>query len=124
MISIGSNENSNRNEPTNTTNIENKSKQGSENQTPKEEKIQINFVKSSLISKHLMCIICTEVFNEPKRTGCGHTFCDICITQWLSKTSKCPICRDAVSKEEMSKDLIAYNIINDLEVTCSNAGIY
>ena len=124
MISIVSNENNNRNQPTNSTNIENKTNQGPENQTPNQEKIQIKFVKSSLISKHLICIICQEVLYEPKRIDCGHTFCDICITQWLSKSTFCPMCRQKVSKEGMSKDLIALNIINDLEVTCSNDGIY
>jgi hypothetical protein len=86
------------------------------------EKIQRNFVKSTLISKHLLCTICQEVLDDPKRIECGHTFCHDCINQWSSKSSMCPICRQKFSKEGMSRDLIALNIINDLEVTCSNKG--
>ena len=72
----------------------------------------------------LICIICQEVLDDPRRIDCGHTFCNLCITQWLCKSICCPMCRQKVSKEGMSKDLIAFNIINDLEVTCSNSGIY
>ena len=93
-----------------------------ETQTTKDEKIQINFVKNSTISKHLICTICQEVLDDPKRIDCGHTFCHICIMQWANKNLMCPMCRQKFTKEGMSRDLIALNIINDLEVTCSNKG--
>ena len=91
-------------------------------QTQQIEKIPRNFVKNSLISKHLICTICQEVFDDPKRIDCGHTFCSSCILQWASKSTMCPICRQKFSKDGLPRDLIAFNIINDMEVTCSNSG--
>ena len=123
MISNANNQNIDINLPESNPNIQSKKNPIAENQKQPEEKIQINFVKSSSISKHLLCIICQEVLDDPKRIDCGHTFCNMCIGQWLSKSNCCPMCRQKVSKEGMSKDLIAFNIINDLEVICSNNGI-
>jgi uncharacterized membrane protein YgcG len=43
------------------------------------------------------CPICLEDFSsESKLLDCGHTFCHDCITQWTSKHSTCPICRQVI----------------------------
>ncbi len=83
-------------------------------------KIERKFVNESLISKHIKCTICCEVFDDPKRIDCAHTFCHNCITQWKTKNSNCPICRQTFSIKELSRDLIAFNVINDLIVFCIN----
>lgn len=82
-------------------------------------KLKRNFTQTSLISRHLICSICQDTFDEPNRIGCGHTFCDECIKQWLKSNSDCPMCRKKFAKSNISKDLVASNIINDLEVTCN-----
>jgi hypothetical protein len=58
----------------------------------------------------------------------SHTFCEECINSWLNsvhsaKEKLCPICRNKVTKTGMSRDLIAFNIINDMEVYCNNKGL-
>lgn len=85
-------------------------------------KIERKFVNINLISRHLMCTICQEVFDEPNRINCGHTFCKDCLTSWIDKSNKCPMCRLAFKKEDLHRDLIAFNIISDLEVTCIHKG--
>lgn len=57
----------------------------------------------------------------------SHTFCEECIKSWLNslntaKEKVCPICRNKVTKTSMSRDLIAFNIINDMNVYCNNSG--
>lgn len=83
-------------------------------------KIQRNFIETDKISKHLTCTICRDIFNEPNRVSCGHTFCYDCITEWIKSSPDCPICRKKIQRNQVSKDLVASNIINDLEVTCNN----
>jgi hypothetical protein len=83
-------------------------------------KIQRNFTETDKISKHLTCTICRDIFYEPSRVGCGHTFCLECIEEWLNSSGQCPICRKVLKQNQISKDLVASNIINDLEVTCNN----
>lgn len=40
------------------------------------------------------CPICCEPFKMPVRTArCGHVFCAVCITTWLSLSRQCPYCR-------------------------------
>lgn len=81
---------------------------------------ELNFTNNKFL-EFLTCSICQTVFNDPYRIGCGHTFCNSCITQWMkSSKNTCPICRKKVVKTSMSRDKIAYNIINSLEVKCSN----
>jgi hypothetical protein len=85
-------------------------------------KIERNFVNLNLISRHLICTICQEVFDDPSRINCGHTFCRDCLVSWIDKSNKCPMCRVPVKKEDLHRDLIAFNIISDLEVTCIHKG--
>ncbi len=87
-------------------------------------KVDRKFVNLHGVSKHLFCTICQEVFDDAKRTSCGHTFCHGCIQEWINKNSRCPICRHPGSINDLSKDLIATNIIGDLEVTCVYKGIF
>ena len=83
--------------------------------------IERNFINSEKISQHLQCSICSLVFNNPMRLDCGHTFCYKCIMNLVMKYNKlCPICRVSIKEGCISRDLLAFNIINDLEVTCNN----
>ena len=76
------------------------------------------FVNPERISPYLHCVICQEVFTNPIRLNCGHTFCGKCIEHWFLSCYKCPTCRSKVT--DFSKDLLANAIVNDLEVKCDN----
>lgn len=79
------------------------------------------FVHPTQISQHLVCPICQDVFTDPIRIDCGHTFCKACIDFAAKSNNLCPICR-AKLKKARSRDLIAYNIIGDLLVYCPSLG--
>ena len=85
--------------------------------------IQRSFIHPEKISEVLHCCICDEVFNNPMRLDCGHTFCYYCIEEWLKRSNKCPCCRISIITSLISRDLLAYNIIMNLEVCCNNASV-
>lgn len=46
-----------------------------------------------------VCPICQDAINTPesrnevyRKTVCGHSFCDTCISKWLESSKKCPMC--------------------------------
>ena len=38
------------------------------------------------------CSICREYISEPKILNCGHLFCNVCVSEWLKRINKCPVC--------------------------------
>ena len=100
------------------------SSKNKKNQKTKFKKEQIHFSEKEKLDKYLLCPICQEIFDEPTRITCGHTFCKRCITQWEKKSHnyQCPLCRDYYEPEYTGKDLLAQNMINDAYVTCIYKG--
>lgn len=93
-------------------------------QIKKYRKDQRFFVEKEKIEKYLTCPICQEIFDEPIRISCAHTFCKNCINQWERKSMDiiCPVCREQYIKKFSGKDLIAQSMINDSLVTCIYKG--
>ena len=87
-------------------------------------KEQRHFTNKEKIEKYLTCSICQEIFDEPTRISCGHTFCKTCLEKWEKKSREglCPLCRTKYIKRYTGKDLIALSIINDAMITCINSG--
>jgi hypothetical protein len=81
-------------------------------------------------SQHLTCVICTELFSKPVRIPCGHTFCEACIKEWVGMAARgekkgCPQCRTPFPGMKAShRDLLAANIIDDLEIMCNVRGVH
>lgn len=90
----------------------------------KYRKDQRYFAEKEKIEKYLTCPICQDIFDDPFRVTCGHTFCKNCLNQWekKSKNSLCPLCREYYHKDFSGKDLIAQSMINDSIVTCIYKG--
>ena len=78
------------------------------------------FLDEGDISKHLFCPICHEVFEQPQRLFCGHTFCHACILNWANVNKKCPMCKELMFKRKLERDLIAYKMVEELRVSCSH----
>ena len=53
-----------------------------------------------------------------------HTFCFECIQNWISHLPQtrlvCPTCNKKIRKTSINRDQIAYNVIGEIEVYCSN----
>jgi len=84
---------------------------------------QRNFLNPERVSEFLFCSICNEIFNNPLRLDCCHTFCYNCLKTLRKNSNKCPICNKKIIDSLISRDLLAFNIINDLEVFCNNENI-
>ena len=81
------------------------------------------FVCLDNVTKFLYCSICDDIFRNPVRLKtCGHTYCLNCIIQWARHNLNCPLCRVSFTDTDIKKDIIATNIINDLEIYCVNLG--
>jgi hypothetical protein len=76
------------------------------------------------INTHLYCPICLEVFEDPQRLSCGHTFCYICIQNCVKSQHKhiCPECKSDFSRRKLEKDFLASKMVDDLEVRCVHDG--
>ncbi len=69
---------------------------------------------SHLVSEHEHsagdCHICLDEIKTPRKLLCKHVFCDACISQWLGKNKKCPVCRldleEALKEDEKFEDAI------------------
>ena len=86
-------------------------------------KTKRRFVCLDNVSKFLYCSICDDIFRNPERLkSCGHTYCMSCILQWSKHNLNCPLCRENFTENDIRTDIIATNIINDLEIYCINAG--
>ena len=86
-------------------------------------KIERIFLDEKKISPHLICYICKKVFNNPVLIDCGHTFCYSCLKQKLKENGDyCPKCHEKNNSLNISRDLMAYNLVMELEVSCNNVG--
>jgi hypothetical protein len=47
---------------------------------------------------------------------CGHTFCEVCITNWKQKKNECPTCRSEITI--VKNKWMETNIINQLKYNC------
>ena len=53
-------------------------------------------------SPETTCPVCLETTKTNVRTlnVCKHSFCNACISQWLSRSKKCPVCKVDTTNEE------------------------
>lgn len=54
---------------------------------------------SELSSK--ICSICMDVLDKPFILKCTHSFCGICLINWIKKNNNCPECRTNVKTEDL-----------------------
>ncbi len=60
-----------------------------------------------------------DVFLEPMRAPCGHSFCKKCIEPWLARSKTCPEDRKPIARlSDLHLDFILANIIGDQMVAC------
>ncbi|CAD8204177.1 unnamed protein product [Paramecium pentaurelia] len=80
---------------------------------------QFEVIKTQQVNQHLLCAICREVFYNPIRATCGHTFCGTCLVRWIQMKKSCPLCRHRLERNyQFDKDILATKIVGDIEVKC------
>ncbi|CAD8125909.1 unnamed protein product [Paramecium sonneborni] len=71
------------------------------------------------VNPHILCSICREVFYNPIRATCGHTFCGTCLVRWIQQKKSCPLCRHQLERNyKFDKDILASKIVGDIQVKC------
>jgi len=68
--------------------------------------------------KNYICSICIDVCKKPRQCKDGHLFCFSCIQQQIDHNPTCPICRQEISLESLSRNLIAEKQTENLEMWC------
>lgn len=59
----------------------------------------------------LRCHICKEFLKVPVLTPCGHTFCSICIRQYLRQDPKCPLCLNELRESSLRSEFLVNEIV-------------
>ncbi|XP_075252097.1 uncharacterized protein LOC142344378 isoform X2 [Convolutriloba macropyga] len=81
----------------------------------------------SAIAAFVSCEICQNIFRDPRRLPCSHTFCYNCLIKWKKETEPepfcCPKCRFtcSVEIEKLPADLKAAQMVKINEILQKNA---
>jgi hypothetical protein len=72
-------------------------------------------------SSGLTCPMCRKTFHDPViLSACGHSFCRDCIEEAVETDKSCPLCRSRVQPENVRANLALLQLIQELEVYCTN----
>lgn len=75
-----------------------------------------DFLQTSLpqmmdIDTLLRCHICKDFIKIPVLTPCGHTFCSLCIREYLNRELKCPLCLAELRESMLRSEFLVNEII-------------
>lgn len=63
------------------------------------------------LDRLLRCHICKDFLRVPVLTPCGHTFCSLCIRQYLRQDSKCPLCLNELRESNLRSEFMVNELI-------------
>ncbi|CAF1147216.1 unnamed protein product [Adineta steineri] len=73
-----------------------------------------DYIDEDSIDCELKCSLCMQPFQVLVSATCGHTFCHVCISQWVARQSTCPTCRMRTSTEDF-RPISTRIVLNQLE---------
>ena len=69
--------------------------------------------KLAAIKNHLSCPLCHQIFTSPCfLSGCGHTFCGLCLRQRFSWRNECPQCKASARPSDLTSSLALNAIVS------------
>ena len=69
--------------------------------------------KVAAIKSHLSCPLCHQIFTSPCfLSGCGHTFCGLCLRQRFSWRNECPQCKASARPSDLTSSLALNDIVS------------
>lgn len=60
----------------------------------------------------LRCHICKDFLKVPVLTPCGHTFCSVCIREYINVQAKCPLCLTELRDSMLRSEFLVSEIID------------
>lgn len=69
-------------------------------------------------SDDYVCPLCLNILNNPMQCPNGHCFCCGCITNAVKRREECPICKVALTVNQLGRNIFMNNVINELETLC------
>ncbi|GCE97699.1 E3 ubiquitin-protein ligase rad18 [Zygosaccharomyces mellis] len=57
------------------------------------------------------CHICKDLLKIPVLTPCSHTFCSLCIREYLTREPKCPLCLNELRESSLRSEFLVSEII-------------
>ncbi|XP_060102340.1 E3 ubiquitin-protein ligase LNX isoform X2 [Heteronotia binoei] len=71
------------------------------------------------VDDDLICHICLQPLLQPLDTPCGHTYCTVCLTDFLVEKDFCPVDRNILTLQTCRKSSILVNkLLDKLMVSC------
>lgn len=71
------------------------------------------------VDDDLICHICLQALLDPLDTPCGHTYCTLCLTNFLVNKDFCPMDRKPVVLQHCKRSsILVHKLLNKLMVTC------
>ncbi|XP_023566845.1 E3 ubiquitin-protein ligase LNX isoform X2 [Octodon degus] len=71
------------------------------------------------VDDDLICHICLQAFLEPLDTPCGHTYCSLCLTNFLLEKDFCPVDRKPLLLQHCKKSsILVHKLLHKLLVKC------
>lgn len=66
------------------------------------------------------CVVCRSTITIGSLTKCGHQYCKDCLDHWLARNTKCPICKEYITKIDVyhfthNRDAINVRMVTDTE---------
>tara|TARA_B110001450_G_scaffold81706_1_gene77510 strand:- start:11091 stop:12947 length:1857 start_codon:yes stop_codon:yes gene_type:complete len=62
------------------------------------------------------CAICMDILNNPIILKCTHSYCGVCLINWIKNNSKCPECRSIINTDDMIAITNNKNEVNTEEI--------
>ncbi|CAF1154576.1 unnamed protein product [Adineta ricciae] len=78
------------------------------------------YIDEECIDPELICSLCMSPFQIPTSGKCDHTFCKLCIEQWIDRQPTCPICRIRLYRTGLQQisTRIVLNQLHRLQMRC------
>nr|XP_044621905.1 E3 ubiquitin-protein ligase LNX isoform X2 [Equus asinus] len=71
------------------------------------------------VDDDLICHICLQALLDPLDTPCGHTYCTLCLTNFLVEKDFCPVDRKPLVLQHCRRsNILVHKLLNKLLVTC------
>lgn len=78
----------------------------------------------SEIDAEFLCCICEKVLENAVQSPCEHTFCNVCIKEWLNSKDHCPKDKNDLAFEDLRPTASYFrNLLNKVEIRCDIGGL-